>query len=153
ARPPTARRSSSRCTSPPRTSCAGWWRTCSSAGGTEAMEAVQPAQAVILVGGLGTRLGARTAHMPKPLLEVGGKPFLEHLVEEIARHGLRRILLLARYHADKIAAFAAASPTVRRLGLSVETALEPEGAGTAGALWHARDRLDPLFLLLNGDSW
>ena len=45
----------------------------------------QPAQAVILVGGLGTRLGARTANMPKPLLGVGGRPFLAHLIEEVAR--------------------------------------------------------------------
>ena len=113
----------------------------------------QPAQAVILVGGLGTRLGARTANMPKPLLGVGGRPFLAHLIEEVARHGLRKVLLLARFQAEKIAEFAATSPVVSRFGLAVETAVEPEGAGTGGALWHARDRLDPLFLLLNGDSW
>jgi D-glycero-D-manno-heptose 1,7-bisphosphate phosphatase len=113
----------------------------------------QPEQAVILVGGLGTRLGARTADTPKPLLGVGDRPFLAHLVEEVARHGLRRILLLARFQADKIAEFAATSPVIGRFGLSVETAVEPEGAGTGGALWHARSRLDPLFLLLNGDSW
>ena len=113
----------------------------------------QPAQAVILVGGLGTRLGARTADTPKPLIDVGGQPFLAHLIEEVARHGLRRVLLLARFQAEKIAEFASTCPVVGRFGLSVETAVEPEGAGTGGALWHARDRLDPLFLLLNGDSW
>jgi D-glycero-D-manno-heptose 1,7-bisphosphate phosphatase len=113
----------------------------------------QPAQAVVLVGGLGTRLGAETADMPKPLVSVAGRPFLEHLIEEVARHGLRRVLLLARFQADKIARFAATSPVVARFGLRVETAVEPEGAGTGGALWHARDRLDRLFLLLNGDSW
>ena len=113
----------------------------------------QPEQAVILVGGLGTRLGARTADTPKPLLGVGDRPFLAHLLEEVARHGLHRVLLLARFQAEKIAEFAVTSPVIRHFGLSVEIAVEPEGAGTGGALWHARNRLDPLFLLLNGDSW
>jgi D-glycero-D-manno-heptose 1,7-bisphosphate phosphatase len=113
----------------------------------------QPEQAVILVGGRGTRLGARTADTPKPLLGVGDRPFLAHLLEEVARHGLRRVLLLARFQAGKIAEFASTSPVIGRFGLSVEIAVEPEAAGTGGALWHARNRLDPLFLLLNGDSW
>jgi D,D-heptose 1,7-bisphosphate phosphatase len=117
------------------------------------MAVEQPEQAVILVGGLGTRLGPRTADTPKPLLGVGDRPFLAHLLEEVARHGLRRVLLLACFQAEKIAAFAATSPVIARFGLSVETSVEPERAGTGGALWHARNRLDPLFLLLNGDSW
>jgi len=52
-------------------------------------------QAAILCGGRGTRLGSLTANIPKPLLQVGGAPFLDWLLFEIGRHGIRRILLLA----------------------------------------------------------
>ena len=46
-------------------------------------------QCVILVGGKGTRLGALTKDTPKPLLPVGGRPFLSYLIQEAARHGQR----------------------------------------------------------------
>lgn len=52
-------------------------------------------QAVILCGGLGTRLGALTADTPKPLLPVDDAPFLDLLLFELGRHGFRRVLLLA----------------------------------------------------------
>jgi len=52
-----------------------------------------------------------------------------------------------------VAEYATATPLAARFGLSVEIAVEPEPAGTGGALWHARDRLDASFVLLNGDSW
>lgn len=61
------------------------------------------------------------------------------------------MLLLAAFRSDAILRFA--TDTAARLGIAVEVAIEPERAGTGGALWHARDRLDPVFLLLNGDSW
>lgn len=117
------------------------------------MKAIRPTQAVILVGGLGTRLGALTASTPKPLLEVAGRPFLDYLVEEVARHGCRRLLLLAQFEAAQVERYAATSPTISRFGIEVEVAVEPAKAGTGGALWHARKQLDDPFLLLNGDSW
>jgi D-glycero-D-manno-heptose 1,7-bisphosphate phosphatase len=110
-------------------------------------------QAVILCGGLGTRLGALTAQTPKPLLPVGEEPFLDVLLFELARHGLRRILLLAGFAADHVREYASATPLKTRFGLEIEVMVEPERAGTGGAVWHARDRLDEMFLLLNGDSW
>jgi D,D-heptose 1,7-bisphosphate phosphatase len=110
-------------------------------------------QAVILCGGLGTRLGALTAQTPKPLLTVGEHPFLDVLLFELGRHGLRRILLLAGFAADRVREYAAATSLKARLGLEIEVLVEPERAGTGGAVWHARDRLDEVFLLLNGDSW
>ena len=57
-------------------------------------------QAVILVGGRGTRLGTLTDTTPKPLLEVGGRPFLDYLVHEARRFGLERLLLGSRPDAD-----------------------------------------------------
>lgn len=110
-------------------------------------------QAVILCGGRGTRLGPPAADMPKPLLEVDGAPFLDVLLFELGRHGFRRILLLAGFGADRIVEYAAATPLKERFGLTIDVAIEPKPAGTGGALWHARDRLDDAFLMLDGASW
>ncbi len=61
-----------------------------------------PEQAVVLVGGLGTRLGSLTSELPKPLLTVGGQPFLDYLLEACIRFGFRHVLLLAGYRADQV---------------------------------------------------
>ena len=110
-------------------------------------------QAVILCGGRGTRLGALTADLPKPLMPVGAAPFLDVLLFELGRHGIRRILLLAGFAAARIEEYVAATQLAARFKIEIEIAVEPAPAGTGGALWHARDRLDEAFLLLNGDSW
>jgi D-glycero-D-manno-heptose 1,7-bisphosphate phosphatase len=110
-------------------------------------------QAAILCGGLGTRLGTLTADIPKPLLPVSGKPFLEVLLEELGRSGVRRIVLLAGFASERIADFVAAGPLKGRFDLRIEVAVEPFAAGTGGALWHAKERLEERFFLLNGDSW
>ncbi|MFN3390114.1 MAG: sugar phosphate nucleotidyltransferase, partial [Allosphingosinicella sp.] len=80
--------------------------------------------------GRGTRLGALTRHMPKPLLEVGGRPFLDWLIEEVARHGIPRVTLLAGFEAERFAPY---HGRVLR-GARVEVLTEPEPLGTAGAL-------------------
>src|SRR5690348_18408462 len=59
-------------------------------------------QAVCLVGGRGTRLGTLTDSTPKPLLEVGGRPFLDYLVHEARRFGLTRLTLLSGYQSGEI---------------------------------------------------
>jgi D,D-heptose 1,7-bisphosphate phosphatase len=110
-------------------------------------------QAVILCGGLGSRLGELVAETPKPLLLVDGVPFLDVLLFELARHGVIRILLLAGFAAPRIVDYAASTPLKARFGLQIEVSIEPQRAGTGGAIWHARDRLDDQFFLLNGDSW
>lgn len=114
---------------------------------------VIPRQAVILCGGLGTRLGERTLNTPKPLLPVGGVPFLQILMQEISRAGIRRFVLLAAHFSDQIEAFA--REVGERLGqtLEVSVSIEPHLAGTAGALQHAAPLLDDSFFLLNGDSF
>src|SRR6266478_4682760 len=110
-------------------------------------------QAVILCGGLGTRLGALTVQSPKPLLRVGGIPFLDVLLFELGRHGVTRILLLAGFGAHLVLEYASSTPLKARFGLEIDVSVEPGPADTGGALWHARDNLDDLFFLLNGDSW
>lgn len=105
-------------------------------------------QAVFLVGGRGTRLGALTAETPKPLLEVGGVPFLDYLIAEAARHGLRRVLLLTGYRHEAFERYRDGAPG----GAEVTLVVEPEAAGTGGALRHAADLLDERFVLANGDT-
>ena len=70
-------------------------------------------QAAILCGGAARDSGAITADAPKPLLPVGDGPFLDVLVFELARHGIRKILLLASFHALKIIDYAASPPLKR----------------------------------------
>jgi D-glycero-D-manno-heptose 1,7-bisphosphate phosphatase len=107
-------------------------------------------QAVCLVGGRGTRLGPLTDQTPKPLLAVGGQPFLDYLVHEARRFGLQKLLLLTGYKSRAIEERYAG----KSFGdLAVEVVVEPEPAGTAGALVHAAPLLDESFFLLNGDSF
>lgn len=110
-------------------------------------------QAVILCGGLGTRLGALTANTPKPLLPVAGTPFLDVLVEEAGRYGFNRVLLLAGHLSPEIEAFVRTSTAAKRRGVEIDLSVEPLRAGTGGAVRFAADRLDDDFLLMNGDSW
>jgi D,D-heptose 1,7-bisphosphate phosphatase len=110
-------------------------------------------QAVILCGGRGSRLEALTAKLPKSLLPVDEAPFLDLLLFELGRHGIRRILLLGGVDAARIARYAAATPLKARFDLAIDINAEPEPAGTGGALWYARHLLDHAFFLLNGDSW
>lgn len=107
-------------------------------------------QAVVLVGGLGTRLGDRTKLVPKPMLDVGGRPFLDTLIDELVRYDVfDEILLLAGHRAEIVETHYAATRRGRaRIIVSCETA----PLGTGGALIHAGDRLHDRFLLLNGDS-
>lgn len=106
-------------------------------------------QAVILVGGLGSRLGSFTADTPKPMLPVAGRPFLDYLIAEIARHGFEEVVLLARHKAGKIRDHYRG---VRIAGVDIRVVEEKERAGTAGALREAADEIDETFLLCNGDS-
>ncbi|MES2042849.1 MAG: HAD-IIIA family hydrolase [Pseudomonadota bacterium] len=117
------------------------------------MTAGRKAQVAILCGGLGTRLGTLTARMPKPLLPVGDMPFLDHLLFEIARFGFRDILLLAHFEHEAVQRFADTSAARAAFGLNLTVCVEPERAGTGGALHHARDLLDDVFILMNGDTW
>lgn len=109
-------------------------------------------QAVILCGGLGSRLGALTRETPKPLLSVQGRPFLEILIQEISRYGVTRFLLLAAFQSEQIETFAL--EVGARLGrdIIVDVSVEPGRVGTGGALVHALPLLDERFYLFNGDS-
>ena len=77
--------------------------------------------AVILVGGEGTRLRPLTHHTPKAMLPIANRPFLEHQVEHLRRHGVDRIILACGYRPDAIRA---------HFGDALEYVVEPEPLGT-----------------------
>jgi dTDP-glucose pyrophosphorylase/histidinol phosphatase-like enzyme len=108
-------------------------------------------QAVILAGGKGTRLGAITQTIPKPMLPIAGdRPFLDYLLETIERHGYHDILLLGGYLGEVLET----AYDGRRIGNAMIRVLrEPAPLGTAGALTIARESLDPRFLMMNGDAF
>lgn len=106
-------------------------------------------QAVIMAGGLGTRLGTLTQSMPKPMVPVAGRPFLDYLLWNLKRQGIRRILLSIGYLGEQIEEYA------RRAypgDLEIETLVEDRPMGTGGGLKLAEERLEDAFLVLNGDT-
>lgn len=109
-------------------------------------------QCAVLVGGLGTRLGPLTADTPKPMLDCGGQPFLAWLLREFVRFGVTEFLLLTGHLSARIEARLREIADFLPMEVALTICREPERAGTGGALFHARDRLDERFLLCNGDS-
>ena len=103
-------------------------------------------QVVILAGGLGTRLGEKTQHQPKSLIEVGGKPILSHILDWVKSQGCNRALVLTGHHGEQFAGFV-------HPGIELTFVQEPEQLGTGGALWNAREYLEDEFMLLWGDDY
>src|SRR3954471_21886553 len=105
----------------------------------------------VLAGGLGTRLRGSIGALPKVLAPVAGRPFLDILLDQIARQGFRRVVLLLGYRADAVEAHLAQA---RRTDLAIETVIETAPLGTAGALRGALPRLasDPV-VVMNGDTF
>lgn len=96
-------------------------------------------QVVILCGGRGTRLQEATGSIPKPLVEIGGRPILWHVIQIYAAQGFRRFLLLTGHLAELIDGFVEGEEWGE--GLAVETAFTGEDTPTGGRLHRARDRL------------
>lgn len=94
-------------------------------------------------------LGTLAADTPKLILPVGGRPFLDYLLDEASRHGIARCLLLCGHRAERIRK-AYEGRIVR--GMRVETVAEDEPAGTGGALAPAVSKMDEMFFLVNGNS-
>lgn len=107
-------------------------------------------QAMILVGGRGTRLGALAASSPKPMMQIDDKSvFLDYLLFNIARFGFDDIILMAGYLSEQIVERYHGKSLA---GAQIRVIVEPEPAGTAGALTYAKDVLQETFLFANGDT-
>jgi mannose-1-phosphate guanylyltransferase len=107
-------------------------------------------QAVVLVGGFGTRLRPLTLSTPKQMLPVGNRPMIERVVEHLGRHGIDRAVLSLGYRPD---AFRDAYPDGRCAGIELHYAVEPEPRDTAGAIRFAADDagIRERFVVVNGD--
>ena len=106
-------------------------------------------QAIILAGGLGTRLGAISKNTPKPLLEVNGRPFLDHIILNIREQGVEKIILSVGYLAEQIISYFGDGAS---LNVDIEYVIETAPAGTGGALILSKDKMDDNFFVLNGDT-
>ncbi len=106
-------------------------------------------QAVILVGGEGSRLRPITSRVPKPAAPLLGRPFVSYILENLVHHGVDRVVFSTGYLA---AAIEAEVGDGGRYGLDVRYAFEDSPLGTAGAIRNAASALEPGgFLVLNGD--
>jgi mannose-1-phosphate guanylyltransferase len=106
-------------------------------------------QAVILVGGEGTRLRPLTSRQPKPVITLVDRPFLVYMLEWLRGHGVDDVILSCGFEPTKVRD---ALGDGSSLGLRLRYVVEPEPRGTAGALKFAEDLLDERFLMLNGDT-
>jgi histidinol-phosphate phosphatase family protein len=112
-------------------------------------------QAIILAGGMGTRLRARLGDLPKPMIPFAGKPLLEHQIELCRKHGFTDILIFACYRADIIEGhFGDGSQFRQGLGddFRIRYVVESEPLGTAGAVLKGFDLLAGRFAVLYGDT-
>jgi len=108
-------------------------------------------EAIVLAGGLGTRLRSVVADVPKPMAPIGDRPFLEHLLDYWIDQGIQRFSLSVGYRHEAITGHFG---NVYR-GASLRYAIEQAPLGTGGALLHAIHTfgIDAPVLLLNGDTF
>ena len=103
--------------------------------------------AVIMAGGKGTRISSLRADIPKPMIEVCGKPVLEHQIICLKENGIRQIVLVTGHLGQVIENYFGDGS---RWGVQLHCIQEPSPLGTAGALYYLRDLQDDFFLI-NGD--
>ena len=106
-------------------------------------------KAVILVGGLGTRLQPYTTFMPKPMLPLGEKPLLEHLIDWNRKNGIKSIVLCVSYLRKTIEDY---FEDGKRFGVKIEYAVANRPLATAGQLKTAEKFVDDTFVCMYGDS-
>ena len=105
-------------------------------------------QALILAGGEATRLRPLTSTIPKPVVPLGDRPFIAHMIEWLRRHGVDDVILACGFMAGDVRAVLGDGAA---LGVRLRYVEEPRPLGTGGALKYAEDVLDDRFLMLNGD--
>ena len=104
-------------------------------------------QALIMAGGFGTRLRPLTDETPKPMLPIGGRPLMEHVIEQLKTAGVERVNISTFYKPEKIVDhFRDGSD----FGVDIQYVTEEQPMGTAGAL-RLLERPDEVVLVLNGD--
>jgi mannose-1-phosphate guanylyltransferase len=115
---------------------------------TRASDGGESIQAVILVGGQGTRLRPLTSTVPKPVVRLVDRPFIAFMLEWLRGHGIDDVIMSCGFLADSVREVLGDGS---QLGIRLRFVEEPEPRGTAGALKLAEPMLDESFLMLNGD--
>jgi len=108
-------------------------------------------QSVILAGGLGTRLGSLTGDLPKPMVDIHGRPFLAYELDLLKLHRVNDIILCVGHRAETIKDYFGDGS---KFGVKIRYSLEPETLmGTAGAVKQAEAFLNDVFFLVYADSY
>ena len=107
-------------------------------------------QAVILAGGLGTRLRPISLKRPKPMALVNGIPFLRYIIEQIKENGINRILILTGYLGQNIEDYFGNGS---KMGVEISYIKSPVEWETGARIWGARDSLDENFMLFYSDNY
>ena len=103
---------------------------------------------VIMAGGLGTRLGEHTRSVPKPMVPVGGKPMLQHIIEKARQEGFTELHISIRHLGEQIVEHFGNGAD---FGVSISYIRETKRLGTAGALKLLAGKVDQPFVVVNGD--
>ena len=106
-------------------------------------------KAVIIAGGLGTRLRPLTNNTPKPMLPIGEKPILEHLVNWTKKGGIKSVILCVSYLRESIEDYFGDG---EKFGVKIEYAISKKQLATAGQLKTAEKFIDDDFVCMYGDS-
>lgn len=104
---------------------------------------------IIMAGGKGTRIASLNANVPKPMINIAGKPVLEHTLECLRSQGFDDVIITVSHMADVIMNYFGDG---KNFGVKIEYYVEEKPLGNAGALFRLRDKLSDRFLLLNADA-
>jgi len=107
-------------------------------------------QAVIFCAGFGKRLMPITKKIPKPMVNVNGKPFLFHLIQQCKNNGIKKILLLCGYKSDVIRKYFGSG---KKMGITIQYHINPPEIETYKRIYDARNFLQKEFLLLYADNY
>jgi len=108
-------------------------------------------QLVILCGGLATRLGKLTKNVPKSMIRIDGRPFLEHQIDNVKKHGIADIVLCVSHLSESIEKYFGDG---KNFGVHIQYSYDGDKLlGPIGALKHAESYLDDVFFSMYGDSY
>lgn len=110
----------------------------------------KPKQAVILAGGLGTRLRPITDTIPKPMIAFHGKPFLEYIIEMLVEQGFTKVVLLLGYLPEKVTEHFGNG---EKWGIDIQYSITDVGDDTGLRIKQAKHLFDPVFVLLYCDNY
>ncbi|MFC1646049.1 sugar phosphate nucleotidyltransferase [Candidatus Omnitrophota bacterium] len=107
-------------------------------------------QTIFLAGGLGTRLQAKASNIPKSMVPILGKPFLQYELEMLKRHNITNIILAIGYLGKQIIDYFGDGS---KFGLNINYSIESKPVGTGGGIKLASDLLEDEFFVMYGDSY